>query len=635
LIVAGTRVDERESRRVAEAAREREWRQPSFAKELFLGNVRVDLVHPHPRPSPEDEERGRDFLSKLATFLSLEVDAARIERDAKVPDDVVKGLAELGTFGMKISTEYGGLGLSYLDYGRAMQLLGSVNQALVALVSAHQSIGVPQPLQLFGSEAQKREYLPRCAAGEISAFLLTEPDVGSDPARLAMSAEPTDDGEAYVLNGTKLWTTNGPVAGLLVVMARVPQREGHKGGITAFVVEADTPGIEVVRRNAFMGLRGIENGVTEFRNARVPARNLIGKEGMGLKIALTTLNAGRLSIPAACAASAKWCLKISREWANTRVQWGQPIGKHEAVAQKLAWMAGVTFALESIVELSAAMADAETHDIRIEAAIAKLYASEMAWKIADEAVQIRGGRGFETAESLQARGEEPIPVEQVLRDLRINRIFEGSSEIMRLLIAREAVDTHLSVAGDIIEPDVALADKAKTAARAAGFYARWLPGLAAGRGTLPATYAEFGDLAPHLRYVERASRRLARNIFYGMSRWQGRLERKQAFLGRAVDIGAELYAMSATCVRAQMLIEDDLVDGASAVDLADLFCRGARRRVDTLFRAMWRNDDEADYAAAQRILEGAHAWVETGILDPYPARSGDLSIDNEAVTATV
>jgi alkylation response protein AidB-like acyl-CoA dehydrogenase len=530
---------------------------------------------------------------------------------------VIDGLAELGVFGMKIDEEYGGLGLSTVAYGRAMGLLASVHQSLVALVSAHQSIGVPQPLKLFGSEEQKRTYLPRCAKGEVSAFLLTEPDVGSDPARMRMSADPLPDGSGYILNGTKLWTTNGTIARLLVVMARVPERDGHRGGISAFVVEADSPGIEVLNRNAFMGLRGIENGVTRFTNVRVPAESLLAKEGMGLKIALTTLNAGRLSIPAACAAASKWCLKIAREWARDRVQWGQSVGKHEAVASKLAWMAGMTFALESVFELAASMDDEERKDIRIEAAIAKLYASEAAWKVADEALQIRGGRGFETAESLKARGEKPIPIEQVLRDLRINRIFEGSSEIMKLIIAREAVDQHLQVAGSIIDPDIALKDKAKAAVTAGAFYGTWLPSLVAGTGQIPGAYGEFGQLARHLRYVERSSRRLARCVFYAMARYQGRLERKQALLGRVVDIGAELFAMSATCVRAKMLMEDDLVDGTKAFDFADLFCRGARRRTEVLFRALFRNDDDHNYRAALRVLEGTHAWVEKGILDPY------------------
>lgn len=434
-----------EARAVAEAAREQDWRKPSFAKELFLGRFRLDLIHPHPMPAPDDVERGEAFLAKLRDFCET-IDTARIEREAKIPDEVVNGLKELGALGMKIDTKYGGLGLTQVYYNKALALVGSANPALGALLSAHQSIGVPQPLKLFGTPEQKEKFLLRCARTDISAFLLTEPDVGSDPARLATSAVPTEDGSEYVLDGVKLWTTNGVVADLLVVMARVPKSEGHKGGITAFVVETAADGVTVENRNAFMGLRGLENGVTRFHQVRVPAGNRIGPEGAGLKIALTTLNTGRLSLPAMCVGAGKWCLKIAREWSAVREQWGAPIAKHEAVGSKIAFIAATTFALEAVLDLSSQMADENRNDIRIEAALAKLYGSEMAWLMADELVQIRGGRGFETAESLAARGERAVPAEQILRDLRINRIFEGSTEIMHLLIAREAVDAHLSVA---------------------------------------------------------------------------------------------------------------------------------------------------------------------------------------------
>ncbi len=610
-------VTEKQARQVAEEARDQEWTRPSFGKELFLGRFRLDLIHPHPQPSAEDREKGDRFLAALEAFVRDEVDPLQIERDARLPDHVVKGLCDLGALGMKIDEAYGGLGLSYLYYNRALALAGSGHSALSTLLSAHQSIGVPQPLKLFGTEEQKKRFLPRVARNEVSAFLLTEPDVGSDPARMSATATPTPDNSAYVLNGTKLWTTNGVIADLLVVMAVVPKSEGHRGGISAFVVEANSPGITVLHRNQFMGLRGIENGVTRFENVRVPAENLVAGEGRGLKVALSTLNTGRLSLPATCAASAKLSLKIAREWAAERVQWGMPIGKHEAVAHKLAFIAGLTFAMESVVELSSLLADEERNDIRIEAALAKLYCSEMAWLVADEMVQIRGGRGYETAESLLARGEAPVPAEQILRDLRISRIFEDSSEIMKLLIAREAVDQHLSVAGALVDPDAKPADKAAGAARAARFYSKWLPQLVTGPGQRTTSYEDFGPtLAPHLRFVERSSRKLARSTFYGMARWQGRLERKQGFLGRIVDIGAELYAMSAACVRAKMLADDDRSDGPGAVELADLFCQGARRRVDRHLHDLWQNDDAANYEAAQRVLDGRYAWVEEGVLDP-------------------
>lgn len=603
-------VNERQARQVAEEARETHWHQPSFGKELFLGRLRLDLVHPHPRGPAETTERGEAFLVKLREFCETQIDARVIERDAQIPDKVIRGLKELGAFGMKIGAEYDGLGLSQVYYNKALALVGSVHPALGALLSAHQSIGVPQPVSMFGTAEQKQTWLPRCTR-EISAFLLTEPDVGSDPARLHATATP--DGDDYLLNGVKLWTTNGVIADLLVVMAQVPRSEGHKGGITAFVVEADTPGIVVTNRNAFMGLRGIENGLTKLSDVRVPAANRIGREGEGLKIALTTLNVGRLSLPAVCTGTAKWCLKIAREWSKERVQWGRPVGEHDAVAGKVAFIAATAYGLESMVELAGELADAGRTDIRIEAALAKLYGSEMAWLIADELVQIRGGRGFETAESLAARGERGVPVEQILRDMRINRIFEGSTEIMHLMLAREAVDAHLSVAGDIIDPDTDLKDKARAAAQAGKFYARWLPTLVAGKGRLPTSFSEFGPLAEHLRYVERASRKLARSTFYAMSRWQGKLEYRQRFLGRIVDIGAELFAMTAACVRAGDAAGEA---GHSEVELADAFCRQSRVRAEQLFTALWDNSDDADRKLAHGVLDGRYTWLEEGIIDP-------------------
>ncbi len=607
----GANVSEKQARQVAEAAREREWRKPSFGKELFLGRFRLDLIDPLPEPDPERAAAAEDYIGRLREFAANKIDGGQIERDAFIPDDVLVGLAELGAFGMKVDQKYGGLGLTNWDYCRGLTLVGSVSPTIGALLSAHQSIGVPQPIKLFGTDEQKQKFLPRLAGGEVSAFLLTEPDVGSDPARLGTVATVTPEGD-YLLNGVKLWATNGTLATLLVVMAHVPPSEGHRGGITAFVVEGDSPGITVERRNAFLGLRGLENSVTRFHDVRVPKEDIIGREGQGLKIALTTLNTGRLSLPAMCVGAAKWCLAVAREWASERVQWGLPVAGHEAVAKKIAFIAGSAYGMEAMLELSCRLADDDRNDIRIEAALVKLYASELAWTVADELIQIRGGRGYETADSLAARGERPIPAEQILRDLRINRIFEGSTEIMHLFIAREAVDAHLSVAGDIIDPDAALGRKAKAAARAGGFYAKWLPTLVVGRGQTPSAYAEFGPLARHLRRVERGSRKLARETFYAMARWQGKMERKQAFLGRIVDIGAELYAMSAACVKARSSGRDE------EVELADLFCQQAWQRAERLFTELWDNTDDVDVVAAKRVTAGRYTLLEDGVIPPAP-----------------
>jgi alkylation response protein AidB-like acyl-CoA dehydrogenase len=612
--MATTQVSERQAREVAEAAREQEWTLPSFGKELFLGRFRLDLIHPQPRLDAEATTKGERFLARLREFLETEVDPLEIEREAKIPDRVVEGLKQVGALGMKVSEEYGGLGLSQVYYNRALALTGVWHASLSTLLSAHQSIGVAEPLRMFGTEEQKREWLPRVATTEISAFLLTEPDVGSDPARLGATATP--DGDRYVLNGSKLWATNGAIADVVVVMAVVPKSDGHRGGISAFILPYDTAGVTVEHRNAFMGLKGIENSVTRLDDVRVPKENLIGREGMGLKIALSTLNTGRLALPAICVGLAKWATKISREWGTERVQWGRPVGRHDAVAQKISFIAASAFGLEAMLDVASRLADDKKNDVRIEAAIAKLYGSEMGWKVLDELVQVRGGRGYETAESLKARGEKPVPVEQALRDMRINRIFEGSTEIMHLLIAREAVDQHLQVAGDILDAETALKDKARSAVSAGAFYGKWLPKLAVGEGHKPGAYDEFGALATHLRYAERASRRLARSTFYAMTRWQAKLEQRQSFLGRIVDIGAELFAISSAVVYADTIAREQPERGDSARELADLFCRQARRRADALFHALWANEDDAGYSTAMAVLDGRHAWIEEGVSDP-------------------
>jgi alkylation response protein AidB-like acyl-CoA dehydrogenase len=604
-----------ESKQVAEASRETEWKLPSFGKELFLGSFRPDLIHPQPAEPAEATAKGEAFLAQLRAFLTDKVDPFQIEREAKIPDEVIDGLKELGCLGMKIPEEYGGLGLSQVYYNKALALTGTWHSAISTLLSAHQSIGLPEPLRLFGSEEQKREWLPKVARTHVSAFLLTEPDVGSDPARMTTTAVPTEDGTGYRLTGTKLWATNGAIADVVIVMAVVPKSEGHKGGISAFIVPYDSEGIEVKTRNQFMGLRGIENSLTTFTDVFVPKENLIAKEGAGLRIALSTLNTGRLSLPAICAAMTKYALKISREFAGTRKQWGAPVGKHDPVAQMLAFVAGSAFGIEALVDVSSRLADDKRNDIRIEAALAKLYASELGWQVVDTMIQIRGGRGYETADSLRARGEKPVPAEQLLRDMRINRIFEGSTEIMHLLIAREAVDQHLAVAGDILDPKTAIADKAKGALKAGGFYATWFPKLAVGEGLKPGSFEEFGSLAEHARYVERGSRKLARSTFYLMGRYQAQLEQKGHLLGRIVDIGAELYAIAAAITYASTLDTDE------ARELADLFAHQARRRADRLFHELWANDDAAQYTAAQKVLDGRYTWFEADVLDPAESKA--------------
>jgi alkylation response protein AidB-like acyl-CoA dehydrogenase len=605
-----------EARDVAEAAREQEWVSPSFVRELFLGNLRMDLIDPYPEPAAAELARARPFLEGLEKLLRT-VDTDRIDREGEIPAEVIEGLRRLGAFGIKIPREYGGLGLSQLSYMKAIELVSSVDGSVTALLSAHQSIGVPQPLKMFGSDAQKQRYFPRLAAGAISAFALTEPNVGSDPAQMETTAHPSEDGQSWILNGEKLWCTNGTVAELLVVMARTPSQVvsgKEKRQITAFIVETSWPGVEVTHRCHFMGLKAIYNGVVRFTNVKVPAENILWGEGKGLKLALMTLNTGRLTLPISAVACGKRCLEISRSWATERVQWGRPIGKHDAIAQKIGAMAANTLAMEAVAELCGLLAERGGADIRLEAAIAKLYNSEAGWRIIDDTVQIRGGRGYETADSLRARGEKPIPVERIMRDFRINLIFEGSSEIMHLFIAREAVDKHLQTAGDVVMPGRTLGRRLAGLVRSALYYGWWYPTRWLGWSVWP-RYGAYGPLARHVRFIDRAARRLARGVFHAMVRFGPRLEQRQSVLFRLVDVGAELFAMAATVSRARMLARRDSDAGRRAVRIADLFCRQAEGRVKTIFKSVFRNQDVPTYRAAQEVLAGEHRWLEQEIVD--------------------
>jgi alkylation response protein AidB-like acyl-CoA dehydrogenase len=601
---------ELEARELAESSREESWEHRSFAKGLFAGKLDLGLIDPLPATDPDEQARAAEFLARLEKYAAEHVDGDLHDTQGYVPEHVLDGLRELGAFGIKIPREYGGLGLSQLSYGRALQIVTSRCGATGAFLSAHQSIGVPTPLVLFGTKEQKEKYLPRLARGALSAFALTEMDAGSDPANMETEAVPTEDGEAFILNGEKLWCTNGPRAELMVVMARTPAREGVRGRrpVTAFIVEREWEGISVDHVSSFMGLRGISNGVLSFRNVRVPKENILWGEGRGLKLALVTLNVGRLSLPAMCSVSGKLGLEVARKWGNERFQWGQPVGKHDAIAQKIGRLAANAFAMHASCEVAALMADAKTFDIRLEAAIEKMWHSEVAWETMNDVVQIRAGRGYETARSLAARGEHPWPVERSLRDLRINLIFEGSSEIMRLFIAREAVDDHLQIAGDLVNPRAPMGKRLIAAIRAGLHYAWWYPTRWLGWGRWPA-YSGYGKLARHMRFVDRASRRLARTLFYCIVRFGPGLEKRQAVLGRLVDVGSELFIMTATMVRAKHLLKEGPSD-RTPEELADLFCQHARRRVNDAFRSVFSNDDVATYTTARRALDGSYEWLE-------------------------
>ncbi|WP_411075707.1 acyl-CoA dehydrogenase family protein [Streptomyces sp. cmx-4-7] len=553
----------------------------SYGAQLFRGRLRTDLLRlpaGDPRGLPAEEEA---FLERLRRYCAQDIDAEAIERDDRIPDEVIERLKDLGAMSIKLPTRWGGQGLSNLCYLRALMIVNSVHASLGELLAAHQAIGLIQPLLLFGTPRQQDAFLPRCVRG-ISAFALTEPETGNGLERLRTTAVLDPVRGTYTLNGTKLWTTNGVIADLLVVMADVPATASTKGGTSVFVVDADAPGVGVEHRSTFLGLRGLENGVIRLRDVVVPADHRIGEEGDGLEVALAAQDTGRLSLPAVSAASAKWSLRIAREWACARLQQGHPIGRLEPVAAKVASIGATAFALEAVVEVTARNAERDVCDTRFDAELAKLFAAEHSWRIADELLQLRGGRGYETASSAAARGERGVPVERHARDVRIGRIFDGSTEALRHFLA-DAVLLRRAEEGPAVRPDAAPEEA----------------------GAAPRTV-----LDDHRDRALRAAERLA-SLTDRLHADPTARRSRQRGLGRLVDIAAELYAVGASCAYAEALRAHE----PGSVRLADVFCRQALQRVEHLFARFDRNTDADDLALAQEVFEAGHLWLEDGVID--------------------
>jgi len=615
---------------MAEAARETEWKFPSFTAEMFRGNFRWDLLHPYPEQDPEDQRIGDELIAKVREVMEQH-DPIALDETGEFPQSTLDGLAELGIFGMKISKEYGGLGLSQWNYGRVLRFIGSYCQTTVTYVSAHQSIGVPQPLKLFGTKEQKEKFLPRLAKGDLSAFALTEPPVGSDPAKMETTATPSEDGSYYLINGVKLWCTNGPDSSLMVVMAQTPPIEKHGKKIkqiSTFVVESDSPGVEVVHKCDFMGLHGLSNGLIKFTNVKVPAENMIGKPGHGLKIALTTLNAGRLGIPAASTGTLAGLIEPIKWWVTSREQWGVPIGRHQSISKKIAEMVSEVFAMDALVYLACSFADTANADIRLEAAAAKYFCTETSHRVLDDLLQVRGGRGYETDTSLYHRGERPMPVNRFARDGRVGRIFEGSSEVMHLIMAREAMDTHFKLVMPLMQPKPGQkVNKLALIWNAFKFYSTWYPSLYMPASTDFNVKHLDGACQEHLAYAARTSKRLARALFHTMAKFGPKLEFEQIILSHFVEIGVDIFVMGCCLAKAESLLEKNPKD-TTPMELADLWCKNARERIEGHFRSVRSNHNSDFNKVAKSMMEGKYDWMATDVFGDLPAKYRDWEEQN-------
>lgn len=623
-----TKVTADVSREVAESARETEWTMPSFAGGLFMGRFDASPILPYNDLPAEERKITEEFCKKLDDYLVNNYDADEVDRTGKIPEHHIEKLKEMGLFNMKIPKEYGGLGFSQLAFTKVAMVVASHCGSLTAWMSAHQSIGVPQPLKYFGTKEQKEKYFPMMAKGALSAFALTEPDVGSDPARLATTAELSEDGTQWIINGDKLWTTNGTVAELLVVMARTTHPDTGKKGITAFIVETKTPGFEVIHRCEFMGIRAIENGLLRFTDVKVPRDAVIGDINKGLKLALATLNTGRLTLPAAAAGGGKLATRIVRKWAQERAQWGQIIGKHDAVAGQVSYIASHTFAIEAIALLVSQMADQKKADIRIEAAMAKLFTTEHGWNLLDKMVQVRGGRAYETAISLSERGEMGYPCERMLRDMRINRILEGSTEIMHLFLAREALDTHLKKGGDLLDPKVSIGKKMVALAKAGTFYAPWYIGTYIPSVSSSSYKNEPAALHQYYNYVGKTSKILARTIFHKMNKYMAKLEFKQRTLARLVDIGTDLFSIAAAAAYAGFLLKENPND-KSVLTVMESYFTFAKQRIDHNFADLDKHYDTEQRKLGLAVIEDNVTWIEKGAISEASTRKPNFDKVNK------
>jgi len=614
----------------------------SFMAGLYDGRPDFDLLLTPPEPL-EEKATGEAFCKQVETFLTHEVDPEEIERQAKIPERVIQGLFKLGAFGMKIPKEYGGLGFSYTNYGRVLTVIASWSNILALTVAVPQSIGIAMPILLFGSDGQKKKYLPLVAKEAISAFALTEPMTGSDAANVRTEAVLDSTGSHFLVNGEKLWCTNGPIARYATLIARVPALRveldgriewvpapGGRGADdrvhSAFILDMAAPGVLVRQRCQFEGCRGIENAHITLKNVQVPVEHVIGDIGKGLKYALTILNVGRgISIPAICLGMAKQAWQPTLDRANTRITFHKPLSERQTQQIRIGDMAGHLFAMEALSMLVWRLADQHRYDIRIEAAVAKIFCSEHTIRFLRDAQTIFGGMGYETAESKQARGEAAFGIEQLVRDAEMYRIGEGATDILRPFVVREGLNHHLERAKGLYGDDLSILDQSRQALRLAGFYMPWY--MRQWRGRPLPDRPEFAHLQvkPLARYVERTSRRLAREILYATMRFQASFQDEQRLQNRIEAVGEDLFAMLATVLYAE---RQTRIDGRMTVwELADAFCASARQRVEQRLREFRQHQDYLTATTGTQALKGYYPTLSEGIihrrLDEY--RSKDHS----------
>ena len=563
---------------------------PSFTKSLFLGEIREELVFPFPELTTEEKESLAMILDSFRAFAAEHIDSAKFDHDGEFPAGLREGLHELGLMGLSIPEEYGGFGAPARVYNRVFAEIGMHDPALTVYFGAHQSIGC-KGIVLFGTEEQKRKYLPRCASGElVAAFCLTEPGSGSDAQAMKSTAKLSDDGRHYVLNGTKIWISNAGYSDLLTVFAKVAGEVNGKKKqlVTAFIVDAHADGVRLGKREEKMGIKASDTRAVFFENVKVPVGDRLGDVGQGFHIALEVLNSGRLGLAAGSARGARKIMRNAIVHAREREQFGKPIGSFEMIQRKVAQNAVEVYAADAAVMLAAGMVDRGGIDFSLETAAAKVFASELAFRASNDALQIAGGIGY----------SKEFPYEQAVRDSRINLIFEGTNEILRALIALMGMQQP----GERLK---ALGQAFKDPIHSLGAIGHFLAGRAKRTVTKPTFTRVHVALVEEAGLIEKLVHDLGLAVESILLKHGKAIIEKQFIQERMANAAIDLFLATAVLSRTTWEIERAGSEEAAApqLDCARIFIPMAARRARRAIRALERNQDARLKAIAERSLD--------------------------------
>ncbi len=565
---------------------------PSFAKGMFLGHILSEKVFPYAE-LPKEQQALVTMTVDAIEKMGKSMDVARIEENKKIPSEILAQLKEMGLFGLVIPEEYGGFGLNTTGYVQILTAIGNVDTSLTATVGAHQSIGL-KALLLFGSKEQKQTYLPKLASGEmIAAFGLTEPGAGSDARSIKTKAELSANGKHYILNGSKIWITNGGIADFFTVFARTEHKKpdgSKKDKITAFIVTRDMDGFSSGPEEKKMGLVGSSTTTLNFENVKVPIENVLGEPGDGFKVALSVLNNGRLGLAGACAIGSRAIIKLSVDHATQRRQFDKSLIEFGLIQSKIANMTIDAYAAEAMVRVSAHLMDSGEEDYSIETAMCKIFCTEMEWRTINEALQISGGSGY----------MKEYPYEKVLRDSRIFTIWEGTNEILRLMVGLsglQAPGEQLKVLANVIKQP--LNDIMHSLGVLSDFGVRWIQRRVTTREHLAGVHPDF---AKEAATFEKYTSLFAAEVETSLLRHGKRIVENQFAVRRLADISIDLYAIACVLSRASKEREtkNEMLPSAQ---IAKAFVRKARRRVAENIRRMAKNDDELEASIVNKIIQ--------------------------------